>query len=70
MITLVTGVNAGETVFLNGITMNDMGEIAHVLNNSSGRCVVGAFDKNLHEGYIWTVNRAILSFTLHKSICI
>ena len=30
--------------------------------------MVGAFDKNLHEGYIWTGHRAVLSFILHKSI--
>ena len=32
--------------------------------------MVGPFDKMLHEGYIWTGNRAVLSFILHKSIFI
>ena len=31
-------------------------------------CVIGDFDKNLHEGYIWTGHRAVLSFIFHKSI--
>ena len=44
------------------------GKRAHVLNHSYGRCVIGAFDKNLHEGSIWTGHRAVLLFILHKSI--
>ena len=35
--------------------MNDIGKKAHVLKHSHGICVVGAFDKNLYEGYIWTI---------------
>ena len=50
--------------------MNDIGKIAHVLKHSHGRCVIGSFDKILHEGSIWTGHRAVLSFILHKSIFI
>ena len=32
-----------------GKTMNDMGKISQFLNNPHGRCVVGAFEKKLHE---------------------
>ena len=39
--------------------MNDIGKSSHVLKNSHERCLVGAFDKNLHEGYIWTGHRAV-----------
>ena len=48
--------------------MNDIGKIAHVLKHSHGRCIIGSFDKYLHEGSIWTGYRAVLSFILHKSI--
>ena len=48
--------------------MNDIVKRAHVMKNSHGRCVVGAHDKILHEGYIWTGHRSVLSFILHKSI--
>ena len=48
--------------------MNDIGKIAHVLKHSHRRCVIGAFDKILPEGSIWTGRRAVLSFILHKSI--
>ena len=48
--------------------INDIGKRAHVLKNSHGRCVAGAFDKNLHEGYIWNGHRAVLYFILLKSI--
>ena len=48
--------------------MNDIGKRAHVLNNSHGKCVDGAFDKILHEGSIWADHRTVLLFILHKSI--
>ena len=47
--------------------MNDIGKRAYVLKHSHGRCVVGAFDKILQEGSIWTGNRALIYFILHKS---
>ena len=50
--------------------MIDIGKIAHVLKHSHGRCVVGAFDKSLHDGSIWAGHRAVLYFILHKSIFI
>ena len=37
---------------------------------SHGSCVIGDQGKILHEGFIWTGNRAVLSFILHKSIFI
>ena len=48
--------------------MNDIGKRAHILKHSHGRCVIGYFDKILHEGSLWTGHRAVLSFILHKSI--
>ena len=48
--------------------MNDIGKRAHVLKHSHGRCVIGSFDKVLHEGSLWTGHRALISFILHKSI--
>ena len=50
------------------MTMNDVVKIARVLNHSHGRCVVGAFDKILHEESIWTVPKTVVYFILHKSI--
>ena len=60
IITLGTDVNGGETVFNDGENMNDIGKRAHVLKHSHGRCVIGSFDKIIHEGSIWTVHRAVL----------
>ena len=48
--------------------MNDIGKRAHVLKHSHGRCVIGSFDKILHEDSLWTGHRAVISFILHKSI--
>ena len=61
-------VHSGETVFYVGENMNDIGKRAHVLKNSHGRCVIGSFDKILHEGSIWTGHRAVISLIPHKSI--
>ena len=48
IITLGTDANGGEIVF-NIMTMIYMGKITHLLNHSHVRCMVGAFDKNVHE---------------------
>ena len=50
--------------------MNDIGKIAQVLKHSYWRCVIGSFDKILQEGSIWTGHKDVLSFILHKSICL
>ena len=68
IIILGTDDNGGETIFNDGENMNDIGKRAHVLNNSHGKCVDGAFDKILHEGSIWADHRTVLLFILHKSI--
>ena len=62
IIILGTDAHGGETVFKNGMTMNDIWKTEHVLNHSNGRCVVGASDKNLYEGYISNGTRAVLFF--------
>ena len=63
-----TNVNGDETIFYDGENMDDIGKGAHVLKHSHGRCVIGAFDKSLHEGSIWTGHRAVLAFILQKLI--
>ena len=60
IIILGTDVNGGETVFYDGENINDIDKRAHVLKHSHGRCVIGSFDKILHEGSIWTGRRAVL----------
>ena len=66
IIIMGTYVHGGETVFFYGETLHDVGKRAHVLKHSHGRCVIGSFDKILHEGSLWTGHRAVLSFILHK----
>ena len=61
-------VHGGKTVFYDGEKINDIGKRAHVMNHSHGRCVVGPFDKILHEGSIWTGYRAVLYSIPHKLI--
>ena len=45
IIILGTNVHVGETVFNDREKMNDIGKIAHILNHSHVRCVVGALIK-------------------------
>ena len=47
--------------FFNIMNMKDTGKRTHVLKHSHGRCVVGAFDKKLHEGSIFIGPRTVLS---------
>ena len=70
IIILGTYFNGGEIVFNDGENMNDIGNRAHVLKYSHGRCVIVSFDKNLHEVSIWTGHRVVLYFILQKSIFI
>ena len=63
IIILGTYVHGRETVFNDGGNMNAIGKRAHVLKHSHGRCVVGTFDKNLHEGSIWTGHIFVLSLS-------
>ena len=69
IIILGKNVHGGETVFYDGVNMNDIGKRSHVLKHSHGRCVVGAFDKSLHEGSIWTGHRTILYFINNSPLC-
>ena len=46
--------------FYDGENIYDIGLRVHVLKHSQGRCVIGAFDKILHEGYILTSHRSVL----------
>ena len=64
IIILGRNVHGCKIVFYGGFNMNDIGKRAHFLKHSHARCVVGSFDKNLHEGYIWTGHRAVLN--LHE----
>ena len=50
------------------MTMNYIGKREHFIKNSHGRCLVGAFDKKIHGGSIYTGPRAVLYFILNKSI--
>ena len=61
IIVLGTDVHGGEKVFY-GMTIDYIGKRSHIIKHSHVRCVVGAFDKNLHEGYIWNGPRDIISF--------
>ena len=67
IITLETNVNGSEAVF-NGMKLNAIVKIAHVLKHSLGRCGVGDFDIVVREGSICTVHKAVISLILHKSI--
>ena len=47
----------GGVFLLNGMNTNDTGKRAHVLKHSHKSFLVVAFDKLLHKGSMWKVNR-------------
>ena len=53
IIVLGTDAHGGSKIFHYGMTRNEIGKGAHVLNYSHVRCVGGDSDKNVHEGSIW-----------------
>ena len=55
IIILVTDVNGGETVFYDGLNINDIGKRAHVMKHSHGNCVIGSFDKFYMKALFGTV---------------
>ena len=65
IIILGTDVCGGKKKF-NGMNMNDIGKITHVIKHSHRICVVGAVDKILYEESIWGGPRAVLYFIIHK----
>ena len=50
------------------MTIKYIGKRENVIKHSHGRCGVGDFRKNLHEGYIWTGPRNVLYFILKFNI--
>ena len=68
IITLGNDVNSGKYILFNGMTPNEKDKREHFLKHLNVRCVVGAFDKKLHEVTISTGNRNVFPFILQKYI--
>ena len=54
IIILGTNIHGGEPIVYGGVNIKDIGKIAHAMNYSHGRCLVGSFDKISYEGSIGT----------------
>ena len=68
IITLGEDISRGGTVFYDGVKTSDLGSRSCVLKNLHGRMIFGPFEKNFHEGTLWSGYRAVISFTLTKQI--
>ena len=53
IITMVTNVSGGDTLFYDGIHVYDLGQRSHVLKHLHRRCIIGPFEKKFREGSLW-----------------
>ena len=68
IITMVTNISGGNTVFYEGVKNTDITKISHVLNHLHGRIIMGPFERFFHEVYLWRGQRAAILFTLLKNV--
>ena len=68
IITLGTNISGRNTVFNDRVKISDLGNRSHVLKYLHVIMVFGPFEKCFHEGTIWRVTRALISFILAKQI--
>ena len=61
IITLVTNIRGGDTVFYDGIKTSDLGSGSHVLKHLHGRIIFGSFDF-FHVGTLWRGPIVVISF--------
>ena len=67
IITILTNISVGCTVFCDGIKMTDLGNRARVLKHSHGRMSFGPFERSLREYFLWRGHRAVISFVIEKN---
>ena len=58
----------GYTVFYYGVKTSDLGSRSHVLTILQRRMIFGPFEICFHEGNLWIVHRAVISFIITKQI--
>ena len=68
IIELGTNGSGGETIFYEGISINCLGGISHVINNSYGVFIVVTFNRVLHGDTLLVGHIAVISLIIHKTI--
>ena len=68
IITMGTNIIGKDTMFYDRVKISDLGNRAHVLKHLHDRMIFGPFEKSFHEGSLWRVPRAVISFILKKQI--
>ena len=68
IITVRKDIIRGDTVFYDGVKTSDLGSGAYILKHLHGRMIFGPFEKVFHEGNLWNVYRAVISFIATKQI--
>ena len=66
IITLSKSISGGDTVFYDEVKPSDLGSRAHISKHLHGRMIFGPFEKNLHEGTLWSGYRAVIYFIFTK----
>ena len=69
IITPVTNISRGDTVFDHILNKTNLGKRAHVLRHLNGRMILGSFERFFYEGYLWRGHRAIISFITKTLFC-
>ena len=68
IITLGGNIRAGGIVLCDRVKTSELGSRAPVLKHLYGRMIFGQFEKKIHEGTIWRLPRAVISFIVIKQI--
>ena len=68
IITLETNISGGDTVFYERVKHKDLVKRAHVIKYVHGRIILGPFERCFHEGSIWRLHKALISFIITKQI--
>ena len=68
IITLVTNISGGDTVFYDEVKIYELGNISHVLKYLHGRIIFAPFEIVFHEGSIWRGHIAVIFFILTRQI--
>ena len=68
IITIVTNISGGDTVFYDGVKTSDLLSRARVIKHLHGRIIFDAFEKCYREGNLWRGPIVVISFIIVNQI--
>ena len=66
IVNLVNNISGGVTVLYDKVKMKDLVNRSHALKHLHGRIIFGPFERCFHEGSLWRVQIAVISFIITK----